>query len=127
MRQIKSLLLLVAVVLLHGCSGSDTYRGTWKAIGSEGEKLEITFEAKRFYIKDSSGKINHYDYSQNSVSIENSVETYGIRLNDGREYYINFPIADDETKGIIKDAVGNPMYTISKTAYIKYEDIYKLK
>lgn len=127
MKKTTTFLLGLVIVFLHGCSGSDTYRGLWKATGSRGEKLEITFEAKNFSIKDSTGKTNNFSYTQNSVSIKNSVETYGIKLSDGRAYYISFPIADDESKGVILDGGGNLTYIISKTGYIGYEDIYKLK
>ncbi len=127
MRKSTNILLGIISVFLYSCSGSDTYRGLWKAIDANGEKLEITFDAKSFSIKDSTGKANKFEYTQNSVSIENSIETYGIQLSDGREYLINFPFADDESKGVIKDAGGNPVYTIGRGAYLKYEDIYRLK
>lgn len=127
MRKTTNLLLGLICVLLYSCSGSDTYRGLWKAVDSKGEKLEITFDAKSFSIKDSTGNASNFEYTQNAVSIENSVETYGIKLSDGRGYFINFPLADDESKGIIKDAEGNLLYTIGRGEYLKYEDIYKLK
>jgi hypothetical protein len=127
MRKTTGFLLGIISILLYSCSGSETYRGLWKATDLKGEKLEITFDAKKFSIKDSTGKASSFEYTQNSVSIENSVETYGIQLSDGRGYFINFPFADDESKGIIKDAGGNPVYTIGRVAYLKYEDIYKLK
>lgn len=119
-------LLAILAVILVGCSGSDTYRGSWKATDSKGEKFEIFFDAKNFIVKDSSGKSKKYDYSQNSVEIENSVATYGIQLGDGRGYQINFPNADDESIGLIKDENGNLVYTISRKDYIKYEDVFKL-
>jgi hypothetical protein len=127
MRKAINLLLGLVLISLYSCSGSDTYRGPWKAINEKGEKFDITFEAKRFTVKDSSGKINTYQYKQNSVSIQNAVETYGIQVSDGRAYLINFPIANDETKGVIKDAAGMPIYLIGRTAYVKYEEIYGLK
>ena len=33
---------------------------------------------------------------------------------------------EDESLGLIKDENGNPMYTISRNNYIKYEDVFKL-
>ena len=127
MRKLVNYLLGLTIVFLNSCSGSDTYRGLWKATDSKGEKFQITFDAKSFSIIDSTGKKSNYEYTQNSVSIENSVETYGIKLSDGRGYFINFPIADDETKGVIKDEGSSPLYTISRNEFIRYEDIYKLK
>ncbi|PWA05124.1 hypothetical protein [Flavobacterium laiguense] len=126
MKKVSITLLAILAVILVGCSGSDTYRGSWKATDSKGAKFELFFDAKNFTVKDSSGKSEKYDYSQNSVEIENSVATYGIQLGDGRGYQINFPNADNETLGLIKDENGNPIYTISRKDYIKYEDIYKL-
>lgn len=126
MKKVSITLLAILAVIVVGCSGSDTYRGSWKATDSKGAKFELFFDAKNFTVKDSSGKSEKYDYSQNSVEIENSVATYGIQLGDGRGYQINFPNADNETLGLIKDENGNPIYTISRKDYIKYEDIYKL-
>lgn len=127
MKAIKILGLVLLITMLISCSGSDTYRGLWKATDTKGQKYEITFEAKSFVIKDSLGKANKYDYTQNSVKTENSVRTYGIKLSDGRGYQINFPNSKDEGIGLIFDENGNGLYTISRNNYIKYEDIYKLK
>lgn len=127
MRKIINLLLGLVLISLYSCSGSDTYRGLWKAINENGEKFEITFDAKNFTVKDSAGQIKTYKYRQNSVSIQNSVETYGIEVSDGRAYLINFPIANDETKAVIKDDTGRPIYIIGRGKYIKYEDVYGLK
>jgi hypothetical protein len=127
MKKVTILLASVLVVFLVGCSGSETYRGAWKAMDSYGAKYEILFDAKSFTVKDSAGKTEKYDYTQNSVKIENSVKTYGIQLGDGRGYQINFPNAKDENVGLIKDENGNPIFTISRNAYTSYEDVYKLK
>ncbi|MFK7115222.1 glycosyl transferase [Flavobacterium oreochromis] len=127
MRRIIVTFSSVLLLLLVSCSGSDTYRGKWKALDSKGEKFEINFDAKNFTVKDSKGQISKYEYSQNQVSIENSVETYGIQLEDGRTYHINFPIASSEEVGLIKDSNENPIYTIARKDYTSYEDIFKLK
>lgn len=127
MRKIINLLLGLVLISLCSCSGSDTYRGLWKAINERGEKFDINFDAKSFTVKDSSGKVETYQYKQNSVSIKNSIETYGIQVSDGKSYQINFPIANDETKGAIQDATGRPIYIIGRGNYIKYEDVYGMK
>jgi len=118
-----SLLALIFVA----CSGSGTYRGNWKGMTANGEKIDINFEANTFSVKDSTGESKKFEYTQNSVNIENGVETYGIHLKDGRSYQINFPVANDESVGLINDGNGNPMFTISRKDYIRYEDIFKLK
>lgn len=86
--------LLAGILLLAACSGSDVYNGKWKATDTNGIHFEINFEPKSFSIIDSTGKVVKYEYSQNSVKIENSVRTYGIRVGDGRAYQIHFPITN---------------------------------
>ncbi len=127
MRNAINFLLALVLISLYSCSGSDTYRGLWKALDERGEKFEINFDAKSFTVKDSTGQIKTYKYKQNSVSIQNSVETYGIQVSDGKSYLINFPIANDETKGVIKDGSGRPLYIIGRSGYVKYEEVYGLK
>lgn len=126
MRKISLFLLSIITTLVISCSGSDTYRGNWKATDGKGGKFEMNFDAKSFTVKDSKGKKNKYEYTQNSVNIENSVETYGIQLNDGRKLQINFPNANDESLGLIKDENGMPLFTISRNNYVNYEDVFKL-
>lgn len=127
MKKLIYLLPFVFIVLLSACSGSETYRGQWKATDADGNKYDITFAENSFTVKDTTGKSSDFKYTQNSVNIENGVETYGIKLEDGRDYQINFPIAKTENKGIIKDGNGVPVYTISKNSYLRYEDLYILK
>jgi hypothetical protein len=127
MKLFKKLSTGFLLTLLIGCSGSKTYRGLWKATDKTGQKFEISFEAKSFTITDNDGKTVQFDYTQNSVAIENSVETYGIQLKDGRAYQIYFPNSNNENIGLIKDGNGSPLYTISRTGYLYYDDIYKLK
>lgn len=126
MKKISVALLGILAVVLVACSGSDTYRGSWKATDAKGEKFELFFNAKDFTVRSSSGKKEKFEYSQNSVQIENSVSTYGIQLADGRNYLINFPKSDDESMGLISDGNGIPLYVISRKGYLKYEDIFKL-
>ncbi|NJM80362.1 MAG: hypothetical protein HC854_13470 [Flavobacterium sp.] len=125
----KSIFLLVIFLSLFliKCSGSDTYRGSWKATNSSGAKYDIVFEAKKFIVKNDSGESKEYEYTQNSIAIENSVSTYGIKLGDGRGYQIKFPNSSDESVGLLLDENGSLLYTISRKDYINYEDIYKLE
>ncbi|OQP59482.1 hypothetical protein A3860_37685 [Niastella vici] len=127
MNRILFLFASLIVIMLAACSGSKTYRGSWKAADANGQRFELFFDAKSFSIKDTAGGKKQYDYTQNSISIENSVETYGIELADGRSYQINFPNSSDETVGLIKDGNGMPIYTISRNGYLNYGDIFKLK
>lgn len=127
MKNINYLIIVTLTVLFSACSGSETYRGEWKATDSEGNHLDITFQEKSFSIKSQDGDSSNFSYTQNSVQTTNSVETYGINVGDGRSYQIHFPIANDESKGLMNDGNGNPMYIISRNDYIGYDDIYKLK
>lgn len=127
MKKTKCFFAILIVTVFYGCSGSDTYRGLWKATGLNGQRLEILFDAKSFTTKDSTGAKNNFEYTQNSVSIENSIRTYGIKLRDGRTYIIHFPLAGNQSKGIIKDGNNRPIYAIARAQYITYQDIYDLK
>jgi hypothetical protein len=121
-----TIIFAVVAMCMIACSGSDAYRGAWKAMDADGFKYEITFDAKNFSIKDSTGKASSYNYSQNSVEIKNGAKNYGIQVSDGRGYKINFPKANDESIGLIKDENGNPIYTIGRNSYVNYNDIFKL-
>ena len=123
----KSTLILIALLttILISCSGSDVYRGKWKATNKSGEKFEIVFKEKEFAITNN-GETKSFEYKQMSINIENSVETYGIKLEDGRSLHIQFPIGSTETKGAILDANKRPVYIIDRNNYIGYKDVYGL-
>jgi hypothetical protein len=109
------------------CSGSDSYRGSWKAVDMKGKEFVIDFQSKQFSIKkDSAGKKENFTYKQHSVSIENSVSTYGIQLGDGRKLIIHFPFANKDHIALLKDENGLPLYTLCRREFLSYEDIYKL-
>lgn len=127
MKKVNLVLFLLFLLLLASCSGSSTYQGKWKATDPSGNKFEIEFLPKSFSVKDSIDETKSYDYTQNSINVENSVETYGIRLSDGRAYAIHFPIANDESVGVILDGIGNTAYIISRSEHTNTKDIYKLK
>ena len=124
MRNAKYLLLFISFIFI-ACQGSDAYQGKWKAMDGNHKKFEITFEPKEIVIKDSLGETKKYAYKQNSVKYVNGVSTYGISVDDGRIYQINFP-KKDETVGLIKDENGMVMYTINRTKYLTYDEVYKL-
>lgn len=119
------ILFVLVFITLYSCEGSDTYQGKWKALNEKGEKFDINFSPTDFSIKDSTGKSNNYKYTQNSIKSENSIETYGILLDDGRGYSIYFP-KKDESVGLILDENGKQMFTISRKSYVRYDEIYKL-
>lgn len=124
MKKLGSFLGLIFILFIS-CEGSDSYQGKWKAMDSTGKKIEIVFSPTSFSIKDSLGKSNEYKYTQNSIKSENSIETYGILLEDGRGYQIYFP-KKDESVGLLFDENGKVMYTIGRKDYVTYDEIYKL-
>ena len=125
MKKTTFILIALSAILLGACSGSDTYRGDWKATNENGSHLDIVFSENDF-LRTEDGKTEKFEYSQTSVNIENSVETYGIKLEDGRYFQIHFPIGNDETKGAVLDANGRVLYIISRTGYIGYKEVYGL-
>ncbi|RQO32184.1 hypothetical protein DBR32_00790 [Taibaiella sp. KBW10] len=126
MKNYLSLLLCVSMLLLISCSGSDVYQGNWKATDMSGNKFEINFAPKQFTIKETNGKIATYAYTQNKIKIQNSVKSYGITLADGRMFTITFPLAKEAGKAIITLDNKQPLYIISRNAYITYKDFYSL-
>jgi major membrane immunogen (membrane-anchored lipoprotein) len=126
MRTFFSTTVLVSLLILAGCKGSDVYRGNWKALDKNGNKWDIIFDATTFTVKNDKGLSEKYEYTQNSVKIESSVRSYGIKLKDGRAFRISFPLADNVTKGIISLETNEPLYTIGRTEYVDYNDLFKL-
>ena len=124
MKNLKLVIVMLCLILIS-CQGSESYQGKWKALDTKGKKYEIVFSPTNVSIIDSLGKSTKYNYIQNSFKHENSVDTYGIKLSDGRGYEIYFP-KEDESVGLIRDENGVQMFTISRNNYLKYEDIYKL-
>lgn len=125
----KSLALGFVVFFLFSlvsCNGSETYRGDWKATDPKGSQYDINFQENTFTLRDATGAETQYDYTQNEVSNDNGVMTYGIKLGDGRKLQIRFPFDADQTKGFLLDANNHVMYTISRDRYMKYEEVYQL-
>ncbi len=114
--------LALLTVLLSACSGSDAYRGSWKATNPEGEQHDLTFTADRFTIQDSAGDTASYGYSQHTISFENSRETYGITLDSGNSYELVFPTGADDGKGYMLFDHGGLAFTINRTEYVTYEE-----
>jgi hypothetical protein len=126
MKDILCKVMLVLLSILTGCKGSDVYRGVWKALDKNGAKYELVFDDKSFTAKDSNGVIETFEYTQNSISLKNSTRKYGIKLKDGRFFFIFFPIANETGKGLITLESMQPIYTISRTDYVQFDEILKL-
>jgi len=116
-------LLLILLPVFIGCKGSDVYRGAWKAMDKDGYKYQINFGAKNFTVQYKNGVVDEFEYTQHSISIKNSTRQYGIKLKDGRSYYIIFPVADETSKGLITLETMQPLYTIGRTDYIQFDEI----
>ena len=126
MKTLFSLLAFGALLILASCSGSETYRGDWKATDPKGNQYEINFQEKSFSIQQGTGEKTQYDYTQNEVQNDNGVMSYGIKLGDGRKLQVRFPFDADQTKGFILDANDHVMYTIARERYMRYEEVYQL-
>ena len=126
MKKINLTFLGILAIILVACSGSDVYRGSWKAMDSNGSKFELLFDAKNFSVIDTAGTVELFNYTQNSVNISNGVSTYGIQLSDGRAFQITFPIPSKPSVGLMKDGNGVPVFTIGRDDYVEYEELYKL-
>lgn len=126
MKNLVSFFVFSSLFFLLSCSGSENYRGDWKATDPQGNQYNIHFEEKRFSLKDASGQETYFDYTQNEVINENGIMSYGIKLGDGRKLQVRFPFDADLTKGFILDANNHVMYTISRDRFMKYEEVYKL-
>ena len=83
---------MLSALLLGACSGSESYRGEWKAVASDGSKAEITFAKKSFTIKDEKGKETVYEYTQNQYKLESGRTSYGIDIKNASEARIVFPL-----------------------------------
>ncbi len=124
MKNLFHLVLMSMALIMAACSGSETYQGDWKAMAPDGVKADLHFDAKTFTETDSAGVSTSFQYSQNSVNIANGVKSFGIQLKEGGAYRIVFPISGDVTKGVITTEVGNVLYTICRTGYVTYEEVY---
>jgi len=122
----KILLVALVAIFLSACSGSDVYRGSWKATNENGDKIDIVFAEKEVTITEN-GETKTYNYHQNQVNLSNGTKTYGIEVTDGSTLQVHFPIPNNESKGSILDANGKPVYIISRNDYIGYNDVYGLE
>lgn len=114
------------LLIFVACSGSETYRGDWKATDANGGRSTLHFDAKMISVTDSTGNVQTYEYSQNSVNIENSISTYGIQLSDGRIYKLTFPVPSKQTVALLKDESGQTIYALCRDEFIDYHGLYKL-
>jgi hypothetical protein len=126
-RNLKLIIPVTFIILiLISCEGSDVYRGEWKAIDTEGEKAEILFTADQITISPENGEQVIWEYSQNSVSIENGRRSYGINVDQGASFRIVFPIKNDQEKGAIADQNNRIVYIIGRNNFYTYEEVFGL-
>lgn len=126
MRKSIFLNLIVIALFFTGCEGSEVYRGKWKALNAEGLKSEIVFTADEMTIHNDGGDLGSWEYSQNSVNLENGTREYGIKLENGLTYRILFPISDNQERGVVVDQNAQIIFIIGRTKYYSYEDVFGL-
>lgn len=124
MKKMLSIVFIAFSFLFAACSGSDVYQGDWKAMNAKDVKYDLNFGPDSLHIVDASGETTTYEYSQYSVSFENSKKTYGIKLDNGLSYSIIFP--ESTEKGVMVDDNGYIFFTIGRADYYNYNDIFGL-
>ena len=127
MKNVIILGLFAITTILTSCEGSDVYRGEWKAVNVEGLKSEITFTEDQMTLSNKDGDSGTWEYSQNSVSIENGTRSYGIKLENGLNYRITFPIKDNVERGAISDQNDRIIYLIGRNGHYSYEDVFGIR
>lgn len=126
MKKLITLFTILLSILFTSCSGSDVYRGQWYATNADGEQFTINFDENNFKVTNHNNQIEEYPYTQHTYKSSNSVVTYGIDLQDGRNLLIHFPIAKNDQVGYIMSPQNQIIFTISRTGYTNKDDIYKL-
>lgn len=83
------ILLLIGMVTLSACSGSDEIIGTWQAQAADGTELVIEIDKKQITVGDETS-----DYVQNGFGFENNMSYYRIEVDEQYSYTIIFPEKD---------------------------------
>ena len=128
MKFFKTALLpaLAAALLLGACSGSESYRGEWKAVASDGSKAEITFAEKSFTVKYEKGKETVYEYTQNQYKLESGRTSYGIDIKNASEARIVFPFKGKTDRATIVAPDDTILYMLDRHAYVPTDQFWKL-
>ncbi|MDO5073730.1 MAG: glycosyl transferase [Neisseria animaloris] len=127
-KYIFSLLFSGAIILLlNGCSGSETYRGTWKAMDTNNVPMEIVFEEKQFTLSDLQKNTKKtYRYSQNTIQYENGKRRYGIQVENGASFSIAFPFQNDEERAMLIAPDNTVVMTLDRTKHLPLKDFWQL-
>ena len=123
MTKIHQLFTCLFLCLLLACSGSDTYRGNWKAVSDDGNQFDMIFQEDQMIFKMSDTDSTVFNYSQMGISIRGGRSQDIIRLEGGTRYFIQFPVDDDESKGLILDSFGEKRYSINRTNHMPLDEI----
>ena len=118
--------LFAAALFLTACSGSEAYRGEWKATAADGTKAEIVFAEKSFTVKDEKGGQTVYEYTQNKYQFENGRTSYGIDIKNGSEAQIVFPFKGNGERAAMTAPDDTILYTLDRRAYIPVDRFWQL-
>ncbi len=117
---------LATALLISACSGSESYRGEWKAVASDGSKAEITFAEKSFTVKDEKGKETVYEYTQNQYKLESGRTSYGIDIKNASEARIVFPFKGKTDRATMVAPDDTILYMLDRHAYVPADQFWKL-
>ena len=122
-----ALLPALAVALLLGaCSGSESYRGEWKAVASDGSKAEITFAKKSFTIKDEKAKKPSTNTLRTNTNSESGRTSYGIDIKNASEARIVFPFKGKTDRATMVAPDDTILYMLDRHAYVPADQFWKL-
>lgn len=129
MKKVLTILsLLIGLVTLSACSGSDEIIGTWKAQAANGTELVIEIDKKQLTVDG-----EKLDYVQNGFGFENSLSYYTIEVDEQETYTIIFPEKDKSLALLIQPTdleeplAGTLVFALNKKEkpnYLEYGNKY---
>lgn len=110
------------LLFLFSCSASDAYSGEWFALGNDANKVKISFIEKKMILEEEGKAFEEYNFTQNSVGINNGIKYYGLRVEDIGNINIIFPSKKNKEYALIivpaqNEITGNSIFTMQRNKY----------
>lgn len=119
---------LILLLVFGSCSGSDEYIGNWKATNPNGEKFNIQFEPETLTIISAKHDTTIIGYNQLGYTWEGGIETFGIKLDDGRRYDVKFPVPTDSVSALILEQTQQTtLYVLHRTEFKDFYDVHRIE